>query len=199
MAKTSLKSKKFTKLEDSLLQDFVWFKDQHDRGEQNHLRIARGGTLKRLSRIIGRVAAMGDPQLILDAERHCERFYLASFAVTTQEKQASMKALQTMQDVKRTLAAPMNPEQYKTDMRENLGSANMDTRTLIPQDTTHLFVRSQAQRLIKAHGQMATPPERDYFRARKEALQAMLKLHEKNCQKALDLPQQNKPSSSRRR
>jgi hypothetical protein len=83
----------------------------------------------------------------------------------------------------------MNPERYKADMRENLGSANMETLTLIPQDTAHLFVKSQVQRLTKAPGQMATPPEKGYFRARKEALKTMLKLHEKNCENALGVVQ----------
>lgn len=186
MAKTSLNPKEFKQIQTELSKNLTTFKGLHAAGEQNDVRISRANTLNRMSKIVDKVAEMGDPQLIIDTERQCERFYLASFAQTDQKKQSSMKALQAMQDVKRALAAPMNPEQYKADMRENLGDENMG-QPLIPKDTAHLFVKSQMQRLSQAPGQMATRQEELFFRTRKEALKTMLKLHERNCAKALGL------------
>lgn len=187
MAKTLLSSEEFERQEYKLLRELNRFQQFHLAGEKTSPRIIRGTTLNRMSKIIAKVAAMGDPRLILDVERHCEQFYLASFAETNQEKQSSIQALQTLSRLKNTLAGPLDPEGYKAALIDSVGAHNMDKVTSIPRDDFHLFVKSQNQKLGKAPGQMATPPERGYFRARKEALKVALKLHEKNCENALDI------------
>jgi len=185
MAKNSSSTDKFIKFENSLLAELTTFKDQHDRGEENHLRVARGNTLLRLAKIVNKVTVMGDPQLILDAERHCEQFDLEYFASTSVKKQSCIQTLQAIQGVKTALAAPLNPQRYRADLSFNVGVRNIDKVTEAPRDGVHIFVKSQAQKLAKAPGRMATQQEERYFRARREALKTALKLHETNCQKAL--------------
>jgi len=198
MVKNSSKNNVFNKLQNGIAREIQGVGLLYALANNTKEQIAFGAALDRMSRIIDRVAAMDDPQLILNIERHCEQFYLASFAETSQEKQSSIQALQTLTRLKTTLAAPLDPKTYKVALVDSVGAHNIGKVTGIPKDDFHLFVKSQNQRLGKVPGQMAIPPERAYFRARKEALKAALKLHEKNCQKALDVPQQNKPSSSQR-
>ena len=187
MAKTSSKSEVFITLENNLLRGLSRFKGQDDASEQSKLRVARGNTLNRISKIIQQVAGQGYPWQILAVERHCEQFFLASFADSIKAQQASIQALQTISRLQSTIAAPLSPEQYRNNLLESVGAQNMDKLPAIPKDDFHLFVRSQAQRLAKAPGQMATPPEEWYFRTRKEALYTALKLHEKNCENALGI------------
>lgn len=182
--KTSLKND-LARIQFRLTQELTSFREQHAAGEQNRLRIARGNTLNRISKIIRQVAAMGDPWQILAVESHCEQFYLDFFAKTTQAIQASIQSLRTISRLRDTLTAPFDPERYKNNLRKSIGAQNMDKLPPVPRDDFHLFVRSQVQRLTKAPGQLATPPEAEYFYARKEALQTALKLHEKNCEQAL--------------
>lgn len=186
MAKTSSKVEEFEQVQAKISKNLTAFETLHAAGERSHARIARANTLNIISKMVDKVAENGDPQQILETERQCEQFYLAVFAQTDQKKQSSMKALQTIQDVKRAIDAPLNAEQYKADMRENLGAQNMGQQ-LVPKDTAHLFVKSQLQRLSQAPGQMATRQEEWFFRTRKEALRTMLKLHEKNCAQALGI------------
>ncbi len=186
MAKNSLKNDEY-RLENALLRELTWFNGQHNRGEQSQIRIARGNTLNRLSQILGKVADLERPDLILRTERFCEQFYLEHFAKTPKEIESSQKALQSMSSVLRALEAPLMPEEYKREMKENLGTVNMGRLTKAPQDIVHTFMRSQRQRLNQAAGQMATPPEKFYFQTRRDALQVALKIHERNCEKALGL------------
>ena len=185
--KTSSSTEKFDHLQTLLAKELLTFKGQHDAGEQNRLRVARGSTLNRISKLVRQVRALDDPELILDMERHCEQFDLEYFSGNSGKKQSSIQTLQALQGVRTALAAPSNPEQYKADLIYNVGAQNMDKITQAPPDGVHIFVKSQAQKLAKAPGKMATPPEEDYFRARREGLQAALKLHEKNCEKALGI------------
>lgn len=185
--KTFLKNEEFIRLENSLLKKLTVFQDQHSKAEQNRFRVARGNTLNRISKLIRQVRALDDPALIVDMERHCEQFDLEYFADTPAQKQSSIQTLQAIQGVKFALAAPLNPEQYKSDLIYNVGTQNMDKVTQAPPDGVHIFVKSQSQKLGKASGKMATPSEVGYFRARKEALQTALRLHEKNCETALGI------------
>ena len=185
--KTSSSIESNDRLQAELTKQLTWFKGQDDASEQSKLRVARGNTLNRIAKIIRQVADQGDPWQILSVERHCEQFSLASFADTVKDQQASIQALQTISRLQSTIAAPLTPVQYKNNLIESVGAQNMDKLPTIPKDDFHLFVRSQVQRLAKAPGQMATPPEEDYFRTRKEALYIALKLHEKNCEKALGM------------
>ena len=185
--KTSSENDQLARIQFRLTQELTSFHEQHEAGEQNRLRIARGNTLNRIAKIIRQVAAMGDPWQILAVERHCEQFHLVSFAKTTQAVQASIQSLQTISRLRDTVTDPLDPERYKNNLRESVGAQNMDKLPSVPKDNFHLFVKSQVQRLTKAPGQLATSPEEGYFRARKEALQTALKLHEKNCEKALGI------------
>ncbi len=170
-----------------LSRELMRLDGQHTAGEQTRIRIARGNTLNRISSLVDQTAEMNRPDLILRLERICEQFYLEHFAESKKEIEGSQKALQSMHSVKLALQAPLDPEQYKEDMKESLGAVNMSRVNKAPQDIVHTFIRSQRQRLIQAAGQMATPPEKGYFQARKDALQVALKLHEKNCEQALGL------------
>lgn len=176
-----------------LTKELTSFYEQHNAGEQSKLRIARGETLDRISKIIRNVATQDDPWQILTAERHCEQFFLTFFADSSKARQASIQALQTISSLRSTIAAPLNPEQYKKNLIESVGAQNMDKLPAIPRDDFHLFVKSQVQRLAKAPGQMAVPPEKLYFDTRKEALQTALKLHEKNCERALGIQRGDSP------
>ncbi len=171
----------------SLSKELIRFNNQHNAGEQTRIRIARGSTLNRISRIITQTTERGNAKDILDVERACEQLYLEHFATTPKEIESSQKTLQSMQSVKIALQSPLNPQQYKKDMRENLGRVNMSRITKAPQDIVHTFMRSQRQRLNKAAGQMASPPEKLYFQTRRDALHVALKIHEKNCKEALGL------------
>lgn len=180
--KTSLKND-LARIQFRLTQELTSFREQHAAGEQNRLRIARGNTLNRISKIIRQVAAMGDPWQILAVESHCEQFYLDFFAKTTQAIQASIQSLRTISRLRDTLTAPFDPERYKNNLRKSIGAQNMDKLPPVPRDDFHLFVRSQVQRLTKAPGQLATPPEAEYFYARKEALQTALKFTRRTASK----------------
>lgn len=187
MAKTFSNSSQLNRIQFRLTQELTSFHAQHAAGEQTRLRVARGNTLNRISKLIRQAASLGDPWQILAVERHCEQFHLVSFARTTQAVQASIQSLQTISRLQATVTAPLDPERYKSNLRESVGAQNMDKLPPVPRDDFHLFVKSQVQRLNKAPGQLATPPEEGYFRARKEALQTALKLHEKNCENALGI------------
>jgi len=130
---------------------------------------------------------MGNPQLILAVEKHCEQFDLESFSETTAKRQSSIQTLQAIQGVKIALASPLAPEQYRADLSFNVGERNLDKVIEAPRDGTHIFVKSQVQKLAKAPGRMATPSEERYFRMRREALKVMLKLHEKNYESAVGI------------
>jgi hypothetical protein len=185
MAKTSSNTDKFEQLQTLLAKELLTFKGQHDAAEESKFHIARGNTLNRISKLVRQVHALHDPVLILDMERHCEQFDLEYFASTPARKKSSIQTLQAIQGVKNALAAPSNPEQYRADLLYNIGAQNMDKVTQAPPDGVHIFVKSQTQKLQKAPGRMAGPPEESYFRTRREALQTALKLHEENCEKAL--------------
>lgn len=187
MAKTFSNTEVFERIQTALAKRLLIFKDQHEAGEQNRLRVARGHTLNRISKLIRQVQELNDPMLIVNMERHCEQFDLEYFATTPTRKQSSIQTLQAIQGVKTALSAPLDPEQYKRDLIYNVGAQNMDKVTQAPPDGVHIFVKSQTQKLRTAPGKMATPPEEDYFRARRESLQVLLKLHEKNCENALGL------------
>lgn len=77
MAKTSLSSKEFNRIQANIVKELVGFQWQHEAGENNRLRISRGNTLNRISRIVEKVAEVGDARQILALERHCEQSYLA--------------------------------------------------------------------------------------------------------------------------
>lgn len=198
MEKSFSKNSVFEKSQETLTRELTRFQQQHEAGEQNRFCVARGNTLNRISKLIRQVRALDDPALIVDMERHCEQFDLEYFAGTPAQKQSSIQTLQTIQSVKFALAAPLNPEQYKKDLIYNVGTQNMDKVTQAPPDGVHIFVKSQAQKLGKAPGKMATPPEEDYFRARRESLQALLRLHEKNCEKALGISRDSSRQSFER-
>ena len=187
MAKTSSSTDTFEQIQAALAKRLLIFKDQHDKAEQNRLRVARGNTLNRVSKLIRQVQALNDPTLIVDMDRHCEQFDLEYFACTPTQKQSSIQTLQAIQGVRTALAAPSNPEQYRADLIYNVGAQNMDKVTQAPPDGVHIFVKSQSQKLAKAPGKMATPPEQGYYCARREALRTALQLHEKNCEKSLGI------------
>lgn len=138
MVKTSLKND-LARIQFSLTQELTSFREQHAAGEQNRLRIARGNTLNRISKIIRQVAAMGDPWQILAVESHCEQFYLDFFAKTTQAIQASIQSLQTVSRLRDMLTAPFDPERYKNNLRKSIGAQNMDKLPPAPRDDFHLF------------------------------------------------------------
>ena len=122
MAKTSSKSEVFITLENNLLRGLSRFKGQDDASEQSKLRVARGNTLNRISKIIQQVAGQGYPWQILAVERHCEQFFLASFADSIKAQQASIQALQTISRLQSTIAAPLSPEQYRNAVVSGGGS-----------------------------------------------------------------------------
>jgi len=187
MAKTSLSSKEFNRIQANIVKELVGFQWQHEAGENNRLRISRGNTLNRISRIVEKVAEVGDARQILALERHCEQSYLAFFANTADRRQGSIRALQTISRLGDTLTLPLDPERYKQNLALSVGAHNMDKVPAVPEDEFHIFVRSQSQRLSRAVGQFATPPEEWYFRARSAALKAALKSHERECANALGL------------
>lgn len=191
MAKTSSEDKNFRSLQAGLLKRLTTYKALHDLGEKTDERLARGNTLNQMSKSIRKVAAMERPDLILNFERHCEQFDLEYFATTQAEKDSRISSLQMIGNVIDVVKIPANPEKYRAGLIENLGERNMDKFVSAPQDTMHVFVKSQTQKLTKAPGRMATPPEQGYFMARKEALKVALKAHEKNCEKALGMESKN--------
>ena len=187
MAKNSLSSKEFNRIQSDIVKQLVWFNDQHRSGETNKIRISRGNTLNRISKIVEKVAEVGDARQILALERHCEQSYLAFFANTADRRQGSIRALQTISRLGDTLTLPLDPERYKQNLALSVGTHNMDKVPAVPEDDFHIFVRSQSQRLSRAVGQFATPPEERYFRARSAALKAALKFHERECENALGI------------
>lgn len=187
MAKILSKNRDFNQLERSIIRDLNRLRIQHEAGEQNRLRIARGNTLNRISNIVEKVVVLDNPRQILAIERHCEQLYLAFFANTADKRQASIRALQTISRLGDTLALPLDPDRYKENLALSVGANNMDKVPAVPEDDFHIFVRSQTQRLSRAVGQFATPPEERYFRARSAALKAALKSHERECANALGL------------
>ncbi len=165
----------------------------HKNAKATAAHISYGQNLNRMSKIIRLVAGEENPVTVFEMERSCELFYLENFVQNLKEQERSREALKTMEYVQKAIEAPKDFEQYRENTEKTFGEKEMKRLKKAPSDIVHGFVKSQNQRLARfSASEMLTPPEKDFFDARREALKIALKQHERNCQAALGFESSSK-------
>ncbi len=148
-----------------------------------------GEPFREHAQLLRQAVATEEPKNILAIERVCEKNFYENHAQTKAERKMSSKILQLIDDATDKIdAVRHNPEKYRERMKESLGEEEFAKLTKPPLDVVHSLVSSQCRILAKAKGQQnLSPPKQAYYETRREALQEVLKIHQRNCAKALGL------------
>ncbi len=127
-----------------------------------------------------------DPYKILRIEQMNEKDYMDNYARTDAEDSSSQKILNLIDDAKKAIEiAEKYPEQYKENLKRSLGIEKVSKLKKSPPDVVHTLFKVQLGRLYSPKGRRVTTSERRYYQVRRKALQEVLKIHKKNCDKAL--------------